>query len=107
MRVKHLSERITVQRATSSLNNYNEEVKTWATLCSSWAEVRVLSGKELEAVQQTFSDVRFRVKIRFRQDVSIAVTDRISWGSRTLEILSCEDMTQESRYTEMLCKEIV
>jgi SPP1 family predicted phage head-tail adaptor len=72
-----------------------------------WAEVRAMQGRELEASQQTWAEARFKVRMRYQPGVTINRKDRITWGSRTLDILDAEDPDGRKREFVMVCKEYV
>lgn len=97
--------RITIQRSTATQNTYGEDVPSWDALGSYWANIRALQGRELEAVQQTWAEARFRIDMRFQRGTTFQRKDRVIWGSRTLDILDVEDPDQRQRRLFLTCKE--
>ena len=61
---------IELQRRSLTRNAFGEQVESWTTLASVWAEKIDLKGREFFAAQQTSADVSTRWRIRYRTDVS-------------------------------------
>jgi SPP1 family predicted phage head-tail adaptor len=70
---------------------------------AAWGEVFALQGREFQAVQQRWAEARFRVTMRYLDDVKAA--DQIIWGTRTLDILDVE-ADAKNRQLVMYCREI-
>lgn len=63
-----------------------EMVKTWATIATLWAEIVPLSGREFLAASAEQSEVRSRVTIRYREDVTAAM--RVVYRGKYFNILA-------------------
>jgi SPP1 family predicted phage head-tail adaptor len=63
-----------------------------------------LSGQEAMQVGAQTSELRTKVTIRYRDDVT--ATQRIVWGDRTLQIGSMQDPDGRRRALELLCAEV-
>lgn len=46
MRISKLQQRITIQRRSSTLDAYGQEINSWSDIGTVWAEVKPLSGRE-------------------------------------------------------------
>lgn len=59
-------QRVTFQQKSATRNALGEEVVTWTDVCTVWAEVIPLRGREFYAANQTQQavDVRFRIRAR-------------------------------------------
>ena len=99
-----LRNQITVQRCTKTQNSYGEDVPTWSTLLTMNAEVRAMTGREMEVARQTAAEARFKIR-SWNPPVTIRREDRIIWGDRTLDILDAEDPTGVGREIVILAKE--
>lgn len=99
--------RVTFYRPTISAQTASgEDTVTDVSLGSAWVQIRALAGRELEAAQQIFAEARFRVEIEHPLDeYTLQRKDKITWGSRTLDILDVEDPTQTRRSQVILAKE--
>lgn len=85
-----LNDRVVIQRATKTQNAYGEDVITWSPVMTIWAHVRAMVGQELQSVQQTFAEARFKLRTYYPQ-TPIKREDRAIWQGRTLDILDAED----------------
>ena len=104
-----MRERITVQRATTTVDQFGEPQETWATLATVWASVlpqRYTTGAEAlsqalgrEAVQTTYT-----VTIYWLSDVR--ETDRINWGGKLLDIRRVIDPDGQRRWLELLAEDL-
>ena len=76
---QELNRRITIQRATTVPNEFNEPVETWADVATVWAKREDASSGEKEAAGQVgaFLMARFTVR-RSSQTDDVKQTDRIS-----------------------------
>jgi SPP1 family predicted phage head-tail adaptor len=97
--------RITISRATVTQNSYGEDVPVWTAIGSYWANIRALQGRELQALQQTWAEARFRIDMRYQRGTTFKRSDRVTWGDRTLDILDVEDPDQRQRRLFITCKE--
>jgi SPP1 family predicted phage head-tail adaptor len=110
MRAGCLTQRITIQhRTVTGQDSYGQDTVSWTTSTSGpfWAEIVAMQGRELANAQQKWAEARFKVTIRYQSGVTIKRQDRVSWGTRTLDILDAEDPDQGLRKTVMVCNELV
>jgi SPP1 family predicted phage head-tail adaptor len=103
-RIRH---RVTIQQQSVSQNAYNEEVVTWVTLASVWAELAPARGQErlIALADQVQSSMIQNVRIRYRSDVTPKM--RISYGSRILDIETVEDPDGRRRRLLLMCREVL
>lgn len=92
-----LDRRITIQRYTSTTNDFNEEVKSWADLTTVWAMrrdasdgERVTAGKEGAFLMSRFT-VRSSSKTR-----TVTPADRLSYDGAVWNIRGAKE-TQDGR----------
>lgn len=76
--------RVSIQAATYAKNAANEDVPTWATLQTLWAEVKALSGAEPLIADQTVATTQYQVTHRYY--AGLTAQHRYLWGDRVLEI---------------------
>ncbi len=95
--------RITISRKSVTQNSYGEDVVTWTSLGSFWANIRALQGRELESMQQTWAEARFKIDMRFQRGTDFRRADKVTWGTRTLNILDAEDPDQRQRRLFIVC----
>lgn len=101
-----LREPITITSPTDGGQNaYGEPTVTWSTHQACRARIEALRGAEMEAVQQTWAEARLKVTTHFIAGVKREM--RITWGSRTLEILDVEDPNGMRERLVIYCRELV
>ena len=95
LKAGELTQRISFQRDDSStVDDYGQVSRSWNTYYTTWASVRPLSGREQEQGMARQASISHRVRIRFKADILHG--DRISMGSRTLEIVSIRNIDEGS-----------
>lgn len=81
--------RVVFQSPTITQDAYGEPDKTWTNLCTSWALVQPLKGKEKFAAAQMQEDVDYRIVTRYRSELSdLDAGDRATWNGKTFDIRS-------------------
>ena len=82
-----LDRRITIQRATVTLNEFNEEIETWGDLTTVWAKKTDAGGAESLRAQEVGAQIDARFLIRYSSDVSdVNPYDRIVYKGRSYNI---------------------
>ncbi len=88
-----LDRRIILQRFTSTVDAYNEPVKTWATLATRWASYEPLSDGERFRAGETAADASARFVIRWSDAVSdLNPKDRLTFEGVTYQILRVKEV---------------
>lgn len=94
--------RITIQRRETSYDNLGHESEVWSPIAGLYAEVKELSGRELERARQLVPEATVQVTTRASE---ILQTDRILFKGRVLQIASVvPDVLNTSRVC--LCSEV-
>lgn len=105
MQSGRLRERVAIQTATVTQNTSGEEISSWATATTVWAQILpgAVSERFSAAAGQRASEITHTVRIRYRSDIT--PKKRLLWGMRILEILG--QMDPDGRTTDLLimCKE--
>lgn len=98
-----LDRRITIERFTSTRNDFNELIETWATLATVWAQRKDVSDGEKFAAGQVGSSLRSRFVIR-SSSVTKTVTpvDRISYDGALWNIHGLKESAEgRNRFIEI------
>ena len=98
-----LDRRVTFERSTSTKNEYNEDVETWAALTTVWAQRKDVSDGENFAAGQVGSVLRSRFVIR-SSTVSKTITpiDRLNYDGAGWNIQGVKETTEgRNRYLEI------
>ena len=94
------------KRTVTGQDSYGNDTIAYPTLGTFWAEVKSTQGREFSAVMQKWAEAQFAVRMHYNT-YGIDRADRISWGTRTLDILDIEDPFGDSRWLVAICKEFV
>lgn len=82
-----LDRRITIQRATVTLNEFNEEIETWGDLTTVWAKRRDASATESYRAQEVGAQISARFLIRYSSQVAdVNPRDRLVIDGREYNI---------------------
>lgn len=88
-----LSRRITIERATTAKNDLNEDVATWSTLTTVWAEATPLSDGERIRAQEVAAQISMRFVIRWSPIVAgIDPRDRIVYAGRLYDVWGVKEL---------------
>jgi len=99
-----LRERVTVQIASGTTNALGETVLTWANSSAVWASVEGVSAREALIAGQNQVSMSHRVRMRYLPGLTQQM--RLTWRSRTLEIISLLEHNNRSEH-EVICQENV
>jgi len=97
-----LRERVTVEVASVTTNNFGEAILTWGTASSVWASVEGVTAREALAAGQAEVSVTHRVRMRYLPGLTQQM--RFSWRNRTLDIVSLLEHNNRSEH-EAICQE--
>lgn len=104
-RRRHL---ITLESRGTTLDSYGDETLTYTTLATAWAEIRMVSGNERFGAMQVQAEVTHRIRFDWTAAAAaLTPKDRITYGSRTFDIISAADPTGRQRELEVLAVERV
>lgn len=101
MRAGLLDQRVALQAKSVSRAANGEEVVTWTTEATFWAQVQQLRGKEYFAGGQMQDAVDVKVRARWRSDV--AREKRLLWGAVPLDIVSVIEVGARKGWLEIMC----
>lgn len=103
VQIGKLRHRITFQEEVKRSDGYMGFIISWKDVVTIWASVEPLSGREFFYGHQIKNEVSHRVKVRYREDLSVEM--RINWDRRIMKIESILDVKSEHRILEILCRE--
>ena len=104
MRAGDLTERVTVERFTSTQDELGQPIEAWAPLFTCWAAVEPLTGREYLAAQAAVSEVTARIRMRFRPWMT--AQDRVIHNGTTYGIESLVDVRSDHRELVLMCKAV-
>lgn len=103
MKIGELRHRITFQKEIKTPDGHKGFVSQWQDVVTVWASIEPLSGREYFYSHQIKAEVTHRVKIRYREDITVKM--RIKHRDRVLEIESILDLKEAHQTLEILCRE--
>ena len=103
MEIGKLRHRIIFQQTVKVDDTYKGHEVTWANFVTVWADVEPLTGREYFFSQQVKAEVTHRVKIRYRDDITVKM--RILFGTRVLGVESIFDIKERHKTLEIFCRE--
>lgn len=107
MRAGDMKRRVTVQAYVSSQSPTTGAVtKQWKDICTVWADIADISGKEIIASGAVMSEITTRIWIRYRSDIVAAY--RVLWKSPNARgmVYTIQAAIPDKNHTrlELLCK---
>lgn len=85
-----LDRRVIIQSQTATQNANGEEILTWATFATIWADLIPIAGNEKYATMRKTEEVLFRVRIRHLPGLLIDM--RLSYENKIYDIKSINEL---------------
>ncbi len=95
---------VELQSAGTSRDTYGEQIQSWTKYGDAWAAIRYVAGEEKDHAQQVSGQDVHKIKIRYRDDVS--VKHRVLWNSRIFEINSIQNPEERNILLILHCSEV-
>lgn len=96
-----LDRRITIKGFSETTDAYGQEVKTFTTLASVWANVTEKVGREGENGDMISSTKRVEFIIRYRTDVTAEM--RIEYNSNIYKIEAIQNADARKAFLKLVC----
>jgi SPP1 family predicted phage head-tail adaptor len=90
-----LDRRITILRRTLTRNDHGEQVATYAELASAWGQKLDVTGREFFSAQRELAEGTARFRIRYRTDITLGLTDRLSVGGVEYDIVQIAEVGRQ------------
>ncbi len=85
-----MDRRVTLERATITLDAFGGETQTWATLAEIWAQAMPVSDGEKWRAAEVSATISTRFRIRWR--AGLKVTDRLIYDGRVFDIVGIKEL---------------
>lgn len=110
MRISKLQQRITIQRRSSTLDAYGQEINSWSDIGTVWAEVKPLSGREKMRTNAMVveSQISHQVTVRYSTLFLPSTTAdawRILFGARIFNITASWNVDEADKTIIFDCTE--
>ena len=96
-----LDRRITIQTFSETTDNFGQEVKSFSTLASVWANVVERVGREGEDGEMIAATKKVEFIIRYRTDVDEEM--RISYNNNTYKIQAIQSADARKAFLKIVC----
>ena len=96
-----LDRRITIQTFSEATDNFGQEVKSFSTLASVWANVVEKVGREGEDGEMIAATKKVEFIIRYRTDVDEEM--RIIYNSNTYKIQAIQSADARKAFLKIVC----
>jgi SPP1 family predicted phage head-tail adaptor len=103
MNAGKLRHRVTVQFKTVTPDAYGGPVETWTDVCTAWASVEPLQGRELANAQTVNTETTTRITMRYMPGVIAA--NRIVFEGKFYNIQSVIDTEMKHRELVIMASE--
>lgn len=104
MDIGKLNKRITIQQQSLTYDDAGQQVESWSTFASVWADIKFKSGKETIKADALASTVMASIRIRYKQGVNAGM--RVQYKDEQYEILSIMPHVNENRYVDLAVRSI-
>jgi len=109
MDASDLLDRVAIQQTTTVADTQGGRSSSPSTLATVWANVRASRASEQQQAQAIGSHVDYTVTIRYRADVTPAMT--LSWtpytgSARTLQIVGVHPVDGRREFLALTCQEV-
>lgn len=108
MRAGQLRHRISIQAPQETFDDAGAIVIAWSEIAAMWASVEPATGAErwVQNMDQRVAERAARIRLRYRDDVTINERCRVVWGSHTYDVLSVADQMGRERELVLTCSEV-
>ena len=96
--------RITLEQSIGNQDDYGNVTDEWIDVCTVWADIVPLSGREYLAAEQNMSETQFKIYIRYRDGVTAKM--RVLEGNHVYELLSVLGNRRSGMLT-LMAKEVL
>lgn len=109
--IGQMTERLTVQSKTATSDTQGGRAEVWGTFATIWGWCQPMGGRELKQAQAVGSDVKWRVTVRYRADITPKM--RLLWDAyqatviKTLEIHTVTMRDGTPDYLDLECGEVI
>jgi SPP1 family predicted phage head-tail adaptor len=106
-----LNERVSIWRRSITQAANGDPTTTWEEQVTCWARVDGVKASDrwrephLADATQQVSDLTIWVRADIVSRFSVAESDRLTWGARTLDIVDVLDQQLRGRLTALICRE--
>jgi SPP1 family predicted phage head-tail adaptor len=105
MQAGRLDQRITIKQKVATQDTFGGETVTWTDVCTVWAQVQPITGREYLQGKQLQEEQTARIRIRHRNGIVPAM--RAHLGSRVFDILDVQNIDTAGKELVLMCRELM
>jgi SPP1 family predicted phage head-tail adaptor len=106
--IGRLDKRITLQKRTTTLDDFGQQAHVWSEVATVWASIHPIGGRERLRAFAVESTLTHTVAVRYRRDF-MPPTEvdawRIAYGDRIFNITAARDVEEAHRWIVFDCTE--
>lgn len=102
MESRQAADRVTVERATMTQDDYGQPIEGWGAVGAFAASVEPINGQEYLAAAAAQSEAAAKIRMRFHPD--IASTDRMTHNGTAYDIMSVINPEMRNEELVLMCK---
>lgn len=103
LRIGPLRQRVIIERATTSQDDYGQAIASWATVATRWGSLRALRGTEAVNGEQLAAETVHEIVLR--GGVEVRAADRLVIGGRAFGVVEVCDPDGLAHQVRVLVKE--
>jgi SPP1 family predicted phage head-tail adaptor len=104
MNIGKLRDQIIIQQKTVTYNALNEEIQSWSTYATVWAEVMIGSGREYWGAKKLNAELDGIIKIRYNSGVTELM--QVVYNSKTYQVSAPPIQDVKKSWTELHVKKV-
>ena len=105
MEFSKLRHRVTIQEKAAVTDSFGAEINDWMDVCTVWASVEPLKGREFFVAQKENAETTVQIFIRYRSGISADM--RILYCDRVFGINAIIDVEERHIELQLMCRELL
>ncbi len=102
-----LNSQIQIATQNVSQDGYGQPLTAWNVYLTTWAEIRLLAGREMYQTGEFSSDVQYKITLRYPSPgITVHVGDRIFSGNDVYVVEVINDISTREVLMELNCLQI-
>lgn len=97
-----LKHQLILQQRTTTIDGLGGYTRSWTDVAALWAEIIPISGSERFAYEQQTNHQRYRIMLRYRNDITPNMRLHDTANNRTFEIKSVINSHEANQVIEIL-----
>lgn len=100
-----LNKRVKIEKLVDTTDDIGQPAKVWETVCTVWASVEPIGGKEFFSSDRVNSEITVRITIRYKTGIT-ADMSILHEGRRYMIASPPIDFRSKKESLQLMCKEV-